>query len=131
LLGPALLATTVYVVEPPGVSVAAPSVLVTARSACGVSVSVSVNELFVGTGSVTPPVTVAVFESEPIAAGEMEQLAVYVTLPPVGRLMKSKMFPVPDAVHVPPPAPTHVHEHVSASEAPGDGSGPVFKAVIV
>src|SRR3954447_24235049 len=62
LLGPALDAVMVYVTEPPGVAVVTPSVFVTARSACAVSVSVSVAELLPGVGSVTPPgaVTVAV-----------------------------------------------------------------------
>ena len=53
----------------PGISVAAPSVLVIDRSACGVSVSVSVALLFAVFGSVTPPgaVTVAVLVRLPVA----------------------------------------------------------------
>ena len=53
LLGPALLAVIVYVTDPPAVTVVTPSVLVIERSACGVIVSVSVAELFAGSGSVT------------------------------------------------------------------------------
>ena len=67
---PAFEATIVYVTVPPGTAVVTPSVFVIARSACGVSVSVSVAELLPGVGSVTPAaaVTVAVFESVPVAA---------------------------------------------------------------
>ena len=109
------------------------------RLALGASVSVSVALLLPDDGSVTPTgaVTVAVFTSEPVADAETLQLAVYVTLPPVGRLTESLMLPDPDAVHVPLPAPTQVHEHVSAA---GNASataeagalvGPAFDAVIV
>src|SRR5436309_1775553 len=78
LLGPALDAVMVYVVAPPGDTARTPSVLVIDRSAEPVSVSVSVALLFPGVGSVTPPgtATVAVFDSEPVAAAEMGQLAV-------------------------------------------------------
>ena len=52
-----------------------PSVLVIDRSACGVSVSVSVALLLPGVGSVTPPpLTVAVLDSEPVAAAAIVQL---------------------------------------------------------
>src|SRR5262245_13693100 len=60
LLGPALLATIVYVTLPPGVAVVTPSVLVIPRFACGVSVSESVALLLAGVGSVTPPGTATV-----------------------------------------------------------------------
>jgi len=115
-------------------------VFVMPRLACGVSVSVSVAVLFAGVGSVTVAdvATVAVFVSEPIADGEMLQLAVYVTLPVFGRLTVSLILPEPDAVHVPPFAPTHVHVQVNAagkvSETfePGAALGPLlFVAVIV
>ena len=55
-----------------------PSVLVIDRSALAPSVSVSVAELLPGVGSVTPAgaVTVAVFDSVPVAAAEIVQLAV-------------------------------------------------------
>jgi hypothetical protein len=110
------------------------------RFACGDSVSVSVAVLLPGVGSVTVAdvATVAVFTREPVADGEMLQLAVYVTLPVFGRLTVSLILPEPDAVHVPPFAPTHVHAQVNAagnvSETfdPGAALGPLlFVAVIV
>jgi hypothetical protein len=139
-LGPALLATIVYVTDPPGVAVVTPSVLVIDRSALAFNVSVSVALLLPGVGSVTPAgaVTVAVFDSEPVALGLMFAMTVYVTLPPTGRLTVALMLPEPLAVHVPPPAPTHVHEslviaagNVSATVAPVALLGPALLAVIV
>ena len=81
----------------------------------GLSVSESVAELLPGVGSVTPAgaATVAVLLSVPVAAAEIVQLAVYVVLPPAGRFTVSLMLPLPDAVHVPPPAPTQVQVQVS------------------
>src|SRR3954469_18521777 len=77
LLGPALDDVMVYVTEPPGVAVVTPSVLVTARSDCGVSVSVSVAELLAALESLAPPPeTVAVLLSVPLAEAEMAQVAV-------------------------------------------------------
>ncbi len=69
VLGPALLATIVYAIPDPGTIVATPSVLVIARSATGVSVSVSVAVLLAAFGSTTVAgtVTVAVFEIVPVA----------------------------------------------------------------
>ena len=139
LLGPAFDAVIVYVTEPPGIAVVTPSVFVIPRLACGVSVSVSVALLFAGVGSVTLPdgATVAVLLSEPVAADEMLQFAVYVTLPPLGRFTELLMLPLPEAVHVPPPAPTQVHVqvsaagNVSATVEPGALLGPGFEAVIV
>src|SRR5580765_1735211 len=124
---------------PPGVAVVTPSVLVIARSACGASVSLSVAELLPGGGSVVPAgaVTVAVLLSEPLADAEMLQLAVYVMLPPAGRLTVSLILPLPLAVHVPPEAPTQVHVqvavagNVSTTLEPGALLGPAFDAVIV
>jgi hypothetical protein len=77
-LGPALfVAVIVYVTEPPGVAVVTPSVFVMPRFACGDSVSVSVALLLPVFESVTPAgaATLAVFASEPVADGEIEQLA--------------------------------------------------------
>ena len=56
----------------------APSVFVIARSAPGVSVSLSVALLLLGTGSVTPPGrdAEAVLLSVPLAAAEMVALTV-------------------------------------------------------
>ena len=99
----------------------------------------SVAALLAGFGSVTPPgaATVAVLTKLPLAAAEMVQLAVYVTLPPAGRLAKSLMLPEPDAVQVPPPAPTHVQLQVrdagkvSATVVPVALLGPALLAVMV
>src|SRR6516225_8238982 len=113
--------------------------LVIARSAEATSVSVSGAELLPGVGSVTPAgaATVAVLVSVPVAAAEIVQLAVYVVLPPAGRLIVSLMLPLPEAVQVPPPAPTQVQVQVSeagkvsATVAPVALLGPAFDAVIV
>ena len=71
--GPAFEATIVYVTEVPATSVNEPSVFVIDKSAEPERVSVSVAELFAGVGSVTPPgtLTVAVFDTEPVALDEM------------------------------------------------------------
>src|SRR5260221_495307 len=111
-----------------------------ARSALAARVSESVAELLPGVGSVTPAgaVTVAVLLSVPVARLEMVQLAVYVTLPPDGRLTVSLMLPAKGpAVQVPPLAPTQVvlqvreAGKVSATVEPGAALGPVLLAVIV
>src|SRR3954469_4015665 len=77
-LGPALLAVIVYVVVPPAVTVATPSVLVIDRSAVLLIVSLSVAELLPGVGSVTPAgaVTVAVFDNVPVALALIVALTV-------------------------------------------------------
>jgi hypothetical protein len=74
--GPAFDAVTVYVTLPPGVADVTPSVFVTARSACALSVSVSVAELLPGVGSVTPAgaLTVAVFDRVPVALAAIAAL---------------------------------------------------------
>jgi len=103
-------------------------------------VSVSVAVLLPGVGSVTVAdvATVAVFTNEPVAAAEILQLAVYVTLPIFGKLTVSLILPEPDAVQVPPLAPTQVHVHVSEAGNvsvtfdPGAALGPLlFVALIV
>ena len=82
-------------------------------------------------------VAVAVLTKLPLAAGEIAQLAVCVTLPPAGKLTVSLILPAPAAVHVPPPAPTHVQVHVrvagnvSLTVAPGALLGPALLVVIV
>ena len=69
LEGPLFVTVTVYETVVPGTSVAEPSVFVTARSACGVRVSVSVALLLAGVGSVQPAGTAAaaVFARVPLA----------------------------------------------------------------
>ena len=44
--------------------------------------------------------------SVPVAAAETEQLAVYVTVAPLGRLTVTLILPLPEALQVPPLAPT-------------------------
>jgi hypothetical protein len=137
LLGPALLAVIVYVVDPPAETVVTPSVFVMARSALASSVSVSVAELLPGVGSGVLAETVAVLERLPLAAPEIAQFPVYVTLPPLGRFTVSLILPEPEAVQVPPPAPRHVQVqvseagNVSATVAPLTLLGPALLAVIV
>ncbi len=124
----------------PGTAVVAPSVLVIDRSAVGVSVSVSVAELFAGVGSVTPAggATVAVLTSVPVAAAEIDPLTVNVTEAPTGRFTEALMLPLPLAGHVPPAAPVHVQVTplnaagiVSATVAAVTADGPAFVATIV
>jgi hypothetical protein len=69
--GPLLVTVTVYETAVPGTSLTEPSVFVTARSDCGVAVSVSVAELLPAFGSVTPAgaATVAVSTRLPVAEG--------------------------------------------------------------
>src|SRR6516162_11642573 len=88
LLGPAFDAVIVYVTDPPGVAVVTPSLFEMPRLACADNVSVSVALLLPGVGSVTPApaATVAGLLNVPLADSETLQLAVYVTLPPFGRL---------------------------------------------
>src|SRR5258706_495970 len=114
--GPALDSVIVYVTVLPTVCAPPETVLVPDTVAPGVaeSVSVSVAELLAGVGSVTPAgaVTVAVLLSVPVARLEMVQVAVYVTLPPLGRFTVLLMLPEPEAVQVPPPAPVQVQVQV-------------------
>src|SRR5215470_15666146 len=72
-LGPLFPATIVNVRTWPDAVVVRPSVLVTNRSAGGITVSVSVALLFPGVGSVTPGcgVTEAVLLSDPLNAPEI------------------------------------------------------------
>src|SRR5207248_4219445 len=72
-LGPLLATTMVYVVDVPGTTFEALSVLVMLKSAVTVTVSVSVAPLLPGVGSVTPAgtVTVAVLTRLPVAPAAM------------------------------------------------------------
>src|SRR5688500_12473551 len=110
------------------------------RSASTPRASVSVALLLAGLGSATPPgaATVAVLLSEPVAPASTVPVAVYVTLPPAGRLTVSLMLPEPPGVQVAPPAPTQVQVtpvkaegKASATVAPGALLGPVLLATIV
>ena len=72
-LGPLLATTMVYVVDVPGTTFEALSVLVMLKSAVTATVSVSVAMLLPGVGSVTPAgtVTVAVLTRLPVAPAAM------------------------------------------------------------
>jgi len=72
----------------PGTTVVLPSVMVTARSACGVTVSPSVKLSLVGVGSVVPAgaLTVKVVVSVPVALGLITMRNVVNALWPLARL---------------------------------------------
>src|SRR6476469_9103189 len=95
------------------------------RSACGVSVSVSVAVLSAGVGSITPAggVIVAVLLSVPVAEGSIWTVKVKVTLALTGRLTVVARAPVPLAgpVTVPPPL-LSVAVQVTAVTPAGRGS---------
>src|SRR5437773_177024 len=123
----------------PGTAVAWPSVFVIERSAPGIKVSVSVAELLVGFGSVTPSgaATVAVLTRVPVADVLTVPVRVYVTVPPTGRFTVSLMLPDPFAMQLPPPAPTlpplppsAAAGTVSVTVAPFAALGPAFDATI-
>src|SRR5262245_27006729 len=103
----------------PGTADVIPSVLVTARSAWGVSESVSV--VLVG----VPPggMTVAVLVSRPVAAASIVAVNVKATVAPGGRLTEFASGPVPlrDPLTLPPPvAPVNVQ--IAAITPTGRGS---------
>jgi hypothetical protein len=110
------------------------------RSAVGLSVSVSVAELFPDAGSVTPAPTdaVAVLVSEPVAAAETVPVTTNVAVAPTGRSTEALMLPLPEAGQVAPPAPEQVQVapvnaagNVSVTVDPGAADGPAFETTIV
>ncbi len=114
--------------------------MVTVRSACALSVSVSVALSFAAFGSVTPPgaAIVAVLASDPVADAATVPVAVKVAVPPTGRLTAAAMSPLPLAGQVAPPAAAHVQlmpvkipENVSLTVAPVTALGPALLATIV
>lgn len=124
----------------PGTSVGTPSVLVIDRSARGVSVLLSVDELFPVTGSVVPTggAIEAVLVSVPRALARIVAVSVYTTLPPGGRFTNPLMFPVPLAVHDEPAdgtqvqvAPVSEAGRLSVTVAPVTTAGPELEAVMV
>lgn len=96
-LEPALLATIVYVVCVPATSVVTLFVLVNAKSAENVTVSVSVSLLLFGTGSGTEAgdVTVAVLTSDPVAELITVARSLNVAMLPGSRLTVVLMLPLP------------------------------------
>jgi hypothetical protein len=124
----------------PGISVSALSVLVMARSAVTMRVSVSVAELLPAVGSVVPAgaVMVAVLASEPVVDEEMVAVIVYVAVAPTAKLMVSLMEPEPLATQVAPAVATQVQVALvkdagttSATTAPTTADGPLLEAMTV
>src|SRR2546422_8968320 len=140
-VGPALLATIVYVSACPGETAAWPSVFVIDRSAAGMIVSVSVALLFAGFGSVIPAggVTAAVFDRVPEALMSSVPVAMNVAVPPTRRFTVRLMFPEPlAAAQLEPLEATHVHVtpvrlagKLSVTVAPDAAEGPALLTVIV
>ena len=123
--GPLLVNVTVKVMVSPTLGVWLLTVLVTARSAWGVSVSVSVALLLPGLGSFTPAggVTVAVLVSEPVAVGSMVAVKWKVTVAPTGRSTVVARAPLPPLgpVTLPPPV-SPVNVQLAAVTPAGRGS---------
>jgi hypothetical protein len=124
----------------PGISFVAPSVFVIATSATADNVSVSVAELLVLVGSVTPDGTAtdAVFDNDPVAPALIAAVSVYVAVPLANKLTVSLIEPVPEAEQLDPADAIHVHVapvsaagSVSVTVAPVTAEGPAFVATIV
>src|SRR5215467_11425090 len=118
----------------------APSVLVIARSATRLTVSVAGALLLPGVVSVTPPgtVTVAVLAIEPVALPATVALTVKVAVPPLSRFTLAEMFPLPLAGQLEPALATQVQlpmvnpvGAVSVTVAPVTALGPLLVATIV
>jgi len=137
-----LLTTIVYVVVSPAVTVAALFVFVTARSASGETVSVSVAELLAGSGSAPPDtLTLTVLLTLPEAAVTLAD-TVNVTLLPLGRDGIVRPLSMPPTVglagHTAPPAevqetPVFARPGTagSISTAPAMGDGPALFTTMV
>src|SRR5439155_7864106 len=139
-LGPLLLTTMVYVVEVPDVTLATPSLLVIARSAIELSVSVSVALLLAGFGSVTPTgaAMVAVLAMEPVALPATVALTVNVAVPPLSKFTLAEMLPLPLAGQLEPTLATQLQlpnvrpaGAVSVTVAPVAALGPLFVATML
>ena len=115
--------------------------MATTSVTCGVSVSMSVELLLPGAGSVTPAgaVTVAVLASVPVAFDATLATTVYVTAPPTGKSIVSLMLPLPLAVKpAAPPLPAAVKVALaipagstSATLAPVTSLGPLLVTTTV
>jgi len=84
-LDPLFVRVRVYVVVPPTFTVATPSVFVTAKSAVGFTVSVSVAVLSAGVGSVVPAGEENVFATLPLIVVTVAVI-VKLILPPLGKV---------------------------------------------
>src|SRR2546425_621249 len=119
-LGPALLATIVYVSVAPWLTAVTPSVFEIARSAVGViTVLLSVAELFPA-GSFVPAgaVTVATFVIVPVPV--TVAVAVKVAVPPASRSTTALRLPLPLAGQLDPADAAQVH--VTPDTCPGKTS---------
>src|SRR4029450_1232133 len=109
----------------PGTAEVTPSVLMMDRSAWGVSVSVSLALLSVGSGSVVPAggMTVAVLTRLPVAEGLTRTVKVKVTVALTGRSTVVARAPVPllGPVTLPPPV-WPAKAQVAAETPAGRGS---------
>ena len=118
-----------------------PSVLVIDRSATGAMMLVSVASLLPVSGSVVPvgAVTVAVFETVPLAEPRTVASTAKVTEPDGARSTVAEMSPVPFASSQNPPVPSaQVHVApvssagiVSVTTASNTADGPSFVTTIV
>lgn len=117
-------------------------VLVIVKSATGVSVSVSVAELFAGFGSVVPlgTATLTVLDTVPVAALETVTTNVKVAVPPTARLIAVLfIFTWPlGALQLDPADAVQVHEpminalgRMSVTVAPVTALGPALVTTIV
>ena len=142
--GPAFDATIVYVAGVPGISVVAPSVLVTPRLTRGSATVAAVAELFVesSSGIEAGPATVAVFDSVPVNVDASVAVMVYVAEPPTTRLAVVLSEPVPlAAAQVEPVEAVHVHvaevrtagsvSVTAIAAVPDRGNGPLLVATTV
>ena len=102
--------------------------------------SVSVDVLFAGVGSVEPPgnATVAVLANDPVALAAIVPVTVKVAVPLGNSVTDALMDPEPEAGHVDPADPVQVQVTlesvagmVSATVAPTMVDGPEFDATIV
>ena len=102
--------------------------------------SVSVDELLPGVGSVLPPgsAMLAVLASDPVALAEIVPVTVNVAVPPLNRVTDALMEPAPDAGHDEPADAVHVHVTplsaagiVSVTVAAVIVDGPALEATIV
>lgn len=111
------------------------------RFDCEITVSVSLSELLVVTGSVEPAglVTVAVFVSVPMASAVTDVFTMKVAVPPLVRLTVVFMLPVPlVAPQVEPLEARHAQValvslagRVSTTVAPVTALGPLFVTIIL
>ena len=125
VLGPELATTISYWMALPGTTGEVLVVLVIDRSPCGSRVSSSVALLAVMPGSLTPAgaLTVAVFDSVPVAAGSTSQVARKVTDWPASRSTVVEMSPTPLAAsQVPVPPQLQVQPESSAGKVSATGA---------